>query len=129
VQQISRQLWVKLVFACLGLFGAAIAITGVLVALPAPAIGGTCGPGHGSESPIVAFFDPITIGAGTEPAATNATGHASWLAFVGECQASTDGRVLAVLAILVLSVGVAIGGPKLVLRKTRDAASSPPLSA
>jgi hypothetical protein len=129
VKQSSHQLWIRLAFAFVGLLGASFAISGVLIALPNPAVGGTCGPSQGSEAPIVAVVDPVSIGAGTEPPATNATSHDQWLAFVGECQASADGRVLAGFAILVLSVGVAIGGPMLVLRKARDSAHPTPPSA
>jgi hypothetical protein len=100
----------RLIFVFVGLFGAAFAITGALVALPKPGAGGTCGPGSSSESSIVAFFDPGSIGAGPEPATTDATDRAKWMAFVGECQASADGRILTTFAVLVLSVTVAVAG-------------------
>jgi hypothetical protein len=103
----------------LGVFGVAFAVTGLLVALPQPAVGGTCGPSKSSETSIEAFFNPASIGAGREPATTHAADRADWLAFVGECQASTDGRVLATFAILVLSVGVALGGIVLARRGLR----------
>jgi hypothetical protein len=106
-------------FAAIGVFGAAFAISGLLIALPKPAAGGTCGPGTGSEAPIVAVLNPGSIGAGREPSATNAESHEQWLAFVGECQASADGTVLAALVILVAAAGVAIGGPMIVLRRRR----------
>ena len=76
----STRWWVTVVLVSLGLFGVAFAVTGLLVGLPAPAAGGTCGPGRGSEAAIVAFFDPITIGAGTEPPSTDAAAHADWVA-------------------------------------------------
>ena len=60
-------------FVLLGLFGAAFAVAGLFAALPAPAVGGTCGPGKSSESAIVAFFDPVSIGAGAEPAPRTTT--------------------------------------------------------
>src|ERR1700722_20618571 len=82
----------RLIFVFVGLFGAAFAITGALVALPKPGVGGTCGPGRSSESSIVAFFDPGSIGAGSEPATTDATDRAQWMAFVGGGQASAAGR-------------------------------------
>ncbi len=104
-------------FALLGLFGAAFAISGVLFVLPLPAAGGTCGPGRASEAPIVALLDPVSIGAGPEPAASEATSRGMWLAFVSECQSSTDNRAIAALVILVLSIGVAVVGPRLVLTK------------
>jgi hypothetical protein len=110
-----------LTFVFLGIFGIAFAVTGLLVALPKPAVGGTCGPGKASETSIVAFFDPGSIGAGPEPATTHATDRADWMAFVGECQASADSRVLATFAIAVLSVGVALGGVALARRGVRHA--------
>jgi hypothetical protein len=73
----------------------------------------------------VAFFDPGSIGAGPEPATTHATDRADWMAFVGECQASTDTRVLATFAILVLSLGVALTGTAWVRRASR-ARGTPP---
>lgn len=106
-------------FLFLGLFGAGLAISGVFIALPPPAAGGTCGPGQASEAPIVALFDPISIGAGPKPAASNRASRAEWNAFVSECQSSADDRGLAALAILVVSALVAIGGPILVLRRMR----------
>ena len=113
------RMWIRLGFALLGIVGAAIAITAIVVALPQPAVGGTCGPGQSSEAPIVALFNPGSIGAGAEPPASDATGRVQWLAFVGECQSSTDGRVLAGFGILVLSVGVALLGPALLLHNGR----------
>jgi hypothetical protein len=100
----------SLILVFLGLFGAAFAITGALVALPSPQVGGTCGPGSSSESSIVAFFDPGSIGAHAEPSTAHATDRADWMAFVGECQASADGRTLASFAILILSVAVGLAG-------------------
>jgi hypothetical protein len=111
----------------LGLFGAAFAIAGLFAALPAPAVGGTCGPGTSSESAVVAFFDPASIGAGAEPAATttaNVVARADWMAFVGECQASADSRVLSTLALLVLSVAVVLVGLWMAVRATGAAVRS-----
>jgi hypothetical protein len=116
----------RLVLVFVGLFGIAFAIAGLLVGLPRPAVGGTCGPSTSSESAIVAFFDPGSIGAGTEPPATNATDRADWLAFVGECQASTDGRVLGTFALLILSIGVATVGIALALGGTRKPSGADP---
>jgi hypothetical protein len=110
---------IMLTFVFVGIFGIAFAVTGLLVALPNPAVGGTCGPGKSSESSIVAFFDPVTITAGPEPATTHATDRAEWMAFVGECQASADSRVLATFAIIVLSVAVAVAGTALTRRGIR----------
>jgi hypothetical protein len=113
----------KLAFVFVGLFGVAFAISGVLTSLPAPAIGGTCGPGKGSETALEAFVEPGSIGAGVEPAAsTTATGaekRADWMAFVGECQSSTNSHVLSNFAIFVLAVGVGLGGSLLLLRRAR----------
>jgi hypothetical protein len=121
----SFRLGIRLVFAAIGLFGVVFAISGILFVLPAPAAGGTCGPGRASEAPIIAVVDPGSIGAGREPAATNASSHNQWLAFVGECQSSADGRLLAAIGIIVLSVGFALLGPKLILRTRGPKSSSP----
>ena len=118
-----------LILVCLGLFGAAFAITGLLSPLPPPAAGGTCGPGQGSEAAIVALFDPITIGAGPEPVATDAAGRAQWSAFVHECQTAADDRALAAFPILVVSAGVAIIGPLVVWKRARRRDDSTPHSA
>ncbi len=116
------------VFVLLGLFGVAFAVAGLFATLPAPAVGGTCGPGKSSESAIVAFFDPVSIGAGAEPAAaattTSAIARADWMAFVGECQASADSRVLATFFLLVLSVVVLLVGVWMAVSGTRPPASS-----
>jgi hypothetical protein len=111
----------RLAFVFVGLFGVAFAISGLLVALPRPAVGGSCGPGTTSEPAIVALFDPGSIGAGPEPPATNATDRADWMAFVGECQASADSRVLATFFILAISVGVALAGTGLVVKARKPA--------
>jgi hypothetical protein len=124
VEHSSAQLWVRLGFLFLGLFGAGLAISGVFIALPPPAAGGTCGPGQASEAPIAALINPKSIGAGPRPAASNATGVAEWNAFVSECQSSADDRGLAALAILVVSALVAIGGPIIVLRRMRKKPST-----
>ncbi len=109
-----------LLFVFLGFFGAAFAVSGVLVPLPAPAAGGTCGPTTASESALAALSDPASIGAGPQPPASNTVAHAQWQAFVSQCQSSADQRALAAGAILVLSVAVAVVGPMLVLRRKRS---------
>ena len=114
---------------CVGVFGAAFAVTGALAALPPPAVGGTCGPGHGSEAAIKAIFLPGSIGAGPEPAASNISGRQSWLAFVDECQSAADHRGVTILVIGVAAIGVAVLGLVLVFRSRRQAtppAHSPP---
>ena len=108
----------RLVLVFLGLFGAVFAVTGLLVGLPPPAAGGTCGPGQGSEAAIVAFFDPITIGAGPEPPTTDVAGRSQWRAFVDQCQTSADNRVLAAFPILVVSAGIVILGLLLFRRRS-----------
>jgi hypothetical protein len=107
------------------LFGVAFALSGLLTGLPRPAVGGSCGPGTSSESSIVALFDPVTIGAGQEPPAARTADRAEWMAFVGECQASADSRVLVTFVILMASVGVALAGAMLVLRTSRTRPLSP----
>ncbi len=124
MERSSRDLRIRLVFLVIGVFGAAFAVSGVLIALPAPAAGGTCGPGQASEAPIVALFDPHSIGAGPEPATTNTAAREDWVAFVNECQASTDDRSIAAAIILLLSIGIAAVGPMLVLRRRRKPADS-----
>jgi hypothetical protein len=107
------------------LFGVAFALSGLLTGLPRPAVGGSCGPGTSSESSIVALFDPVTIGAGQEPPAARTADRAEWMAFVGECQASADSRVLVTFVILMASVGAALAGAMLVLRASRTRPLSP----
>lgn len=110
-----------LLFVFVGFFGVAFAVAGVLVPLPAPAAGGTCGPGTSSEAPISALLNPVSIGAGVEPPANQAAARRQWTAFVSECQSSADHRGVAAVLILVLSLVVGILGPKLVLRRKRPA--------
>jgi hypothetical protein len=126
VEQASRRMWFRVALVLLGLFGVAFAISGLLVALPRPAIGGTCGPGASSETAIAALFDPGSIGAGPEPPATSATDRTDWMAFVGECQASADGRALGTLLILVLSIAVTLVGAVLLVRLRRPPPPPPP---
>jgi hypothetical protein len=129
VEQAWRKMGFRLAFVFVGLFGVAFAISGLLVALPRPAVGGSCGPGTTSESAIVALFDPGSIGAGPEPPATNVADRADWMAFVGECQASADGRVLATFFILVLSLGVAVAGTGLVVMARKRLVAGVPISS
>lgn len=108
-----------LLFVFIGFFGVAFAVAGVLIPLPVPAAGGTCGPSTASEAPITAFFDPGSIGAGPEPKPSDLAGRQQWTAFVSDCQSSTDHRVGAATVILAASLAVGIVGPMLVLRKKR----------
>lgn len=114
----TGRVWIRFLLVCLGLAGAAFAVTSLLVALP-PVNGGTCGPGQGSEAPIVALFDPVTIGAGPEPPASDAAGRAQWSGFVHACQSATDYRAVISFPILVVSLGIAILGAVVVGRKSR----------
>jgi hypothetical protein len=126
VEQASRGTWFRLTLVLLGLFGAAFAISGLLIDLPRPAIGGTCGSGTYSETAIVALLDPGSIGAGAEPPASKTTDRAKWMAFVAECQAATDSRALGALVVLAVSLGVGLGGTVLLLRmRKRPVASAP----
>ena len=109
-----------LLFTFIGCFGVAYAAAGMLTALPAPAIGGTCGPSTGSETAGEALARPGSIGAGPEPAKSNVTAHHQWQTFIQQCQALADRRGLASAAILVISLAVAGIGLFWVLRKPRQ---------
>src|SRR5579872_6330882 len=79
----------------IGILALAGAITVVVLPLPKPAAGGTCGPGRGSETAIEAFFNPVSIGAGPRPSSKlpwpqRPIAVYEWQAFVGQCQASTN---------------------------------------
>jgi hypothetical protein len=108
-----------IVVISVGLFGAAFALSGLLGPLPLPLGGGTCGPGAGSESAVVAFFDPVTIGAGPEPPTSQAAGHSAWVVFVNSCQTATDQRMAVTLPIMVVSVVLVIVGLVVVVRRYR----------
>jgi hypothetical protein len=126
VPDARRKRGFQLALVFLGLFGVAFAISGVFVSLPKPSVGVSCGPGSSSEPAIVALFDPGSIGAGPEPSVTSTADRANWLAFVGQCQASADGRVLANFFILTISLGVALAGTALVLKARRPPESVAP---
>ncbi len=117
----SWRWWVRLTSALLGVLGLAVAITAVVVALPPPSVGGTCGPGRGSEAAIAAFFNPASIGAGARPPSTDLLGRLEWSAFVGQCQSSADGRMLLGLGILVL-VALVVGAGFLLTQDSRSEA-------
>lgn len=85
-----------------GILALAGAIAIVVLPLPKPAAGGTCGPGRGSEPAVVAFFDPVSIGAGPRPTSPPIAVF-EWQAFVGQCQASTNARMVDALALVLLS--------------------------
>jgi hypothetical protein len=117
---------VALVLAGLAVAGA-VAI--VLLPLPRPAAGGTCGPGRGSETAIEAFFDPATIGAGAEPAPSQtdpaeAARFYQWQAFVGECQSATNSRVVDALVLLVVAAFFSLVVPRAVRTAWAEATGS-----
>lgn len=86
----------------IGILALAGAITVVVLPLPKPGAGGTCGPGRGSETAIEAFFNPVSIGAGPRPNSPPIAVY-EWQAFVGQCQASTNARMVDSLALLVVA--------------------------
>ena len=90
---------VTVVLAGLAVAGAVVV---VVLPLPKPAAGGTCGPGAGSEPAIAAFFDPVSIGAGPPPTSSAVEAY-QWQAFVGQCQASANGRMVDGLALLLVA--------------------------
>jgi len=102
--------WLALAFVFVGLFGATMAVSGLWAPLPPPKVGGTCGPGLGSEAAIEALFDPGSIGAGAEPRATNRVGRAQWSQFVSECQTATNDRALITVPVLIVSLGLGVVG-------------------
>jgi hypothetical protein len=110
-----------LLFVFIGCFGTAYAAAGMLTALPAPAVGGTCGPSTGSETAFEALARPGSIGAGPEPPVSNVTAHRQWKTFIQQCQSLADRRGLASLAVFVISVAVAAIGLIWVLRRPRVA--------
>jgi len=119
---------VSVVCLVLGVVLLGFATTVAVVPLPAPAAGGTCGPGASSESAIVAFFDPVSIGAGREPSPASAA-RPQWEAFVNACQSATDTRMTVAGAIVLGFLLVVFGIPSAVRRYgTRiPAAPSAPL--
>jgi hypothetical protein len=120
MKQSPTRVLLILLFVFLGCFGVAYAAAGMLTALPAPAIGGTCGPSTGSETALEALAKPGSIGAGPEPPVSNATAHHQWLTFIQQCQDLADRRGLASLAVFVISISVAGVGLFWVLRKRHD---------
>lgn len=97
--------------------GAAATVS--LVSLPAPSVGGTCGPGTSSESAIVAFFNPGSIGAGPEPSVSSGE-LPQWKAFVSACQSATDVRMSVAGALLVGALLVGLGLPWALRRFAMD---------
>jgi hypothetical protein len=107
--------WISVALVGAGAFAAAFAVTGALAALPAPAVGGTCGPTSASES----------IGAGPEPAAANIAARQSWQAFVDECQGAANHRGIIVLVIGVAAIGLVTAGLVLMVRSRRRPPAPP----
>jgi Protein of unknown function (DUF2510) len=101
----------------------AAAATIALTPLPPPAAGGTCGPGTSSESAIAAFLNPASIGAGPEPSATSGA-RSQWLAFISECQSTTDSRVVTAAATLAGAVLLGLGLPWVVRRLAKASRAS-----
>jgi hypothetical protein len=126
VSRPSSTPWIALLLVCLGLFGLAVSVTGLWADLPPPAVGGTCGPGLGSETAIEALVDPASIGAGPEPAAVNAAARAQWTRFVHECQSATNDRAVATVPVLIGSAGITVLGIILLRRKARRRADPAP---
>lgn len=120
MKQSPARVALVLLFLFIGCFGVAYAAAGMLTALPAPAVGGTCGPSTGSETALEALAEPGSIGAGPEPPASNATAHHQWQTFIQQCQSLADRRGLASLAVFVLSLAVAAIGLIWVLRRPRS---------
>jgi len=120
MKQSPTRVLLVILFVFVGCFGIAFAAAGMFTALPAPAIGGTCGPSTASETAAEALARPGSIGAGPEPPASNVTAHHQWTTFIQQCQALADRRGLASLAIFVFSIVVAGVGLLWVLRKPRD---------
>jgi hypothetical protein len=108
----------RVVGTVLAVFFLAAAATIALVPLPAPAAGGTCGPSTSSESAIAAFFNPVSIGAGPEPSATSVE-HSPWVAFVHDCQSTTNSRMIQSGVIVVGALLAGLGLPWAVKRFVR----------
>ncbi len=117
MKQRSEVSWAALILIFVGLFGVAVALTSLWSELPAPAVGGTCGPGKGSETAIEALVNPGSIGAGAEPAASRAAARAQWKQFVNECQTATNNRALLAFPVLIVSAGIAVVGFVLLRRR------------
>jgi Protein of unknown function (DUF2510) len=98
------------------LLGAAAFV--ILHPLP-PVAEGTCGPGRGSESPIEAFVEPGSIGAGKEPSSASGQ-RPTWQAFVDACQTATDTRMLVAGGLVIGAAAMAIGLPWVVRRVQSD---------
>jgi hypothetical protein len=117
MKQSPTRVLLTILFVFLGCFGVAYGASGMLTALPAPAIGGTCGPSTASETALEALTQPGSIGAGPQPPTSNVAAHHQWQTFIKQCQDLADRRGLASLAIIVISISVTGVGLFWVLRK------------
>ena len=117
MKQSPTRVFLIIVLVFLGCFGVAYGATGMLTALPAPAIGGTCGPSTASETALQALTQPGSIGAGPQPPKSNVTAHRQWQTFIDQCQDLADRRGLASLAITVISISAAGAGLFWIYRK------------
>jgi len=109
----------RLVCAALAVLAVAGALVIVFLPPPRPAAGGTCGPSRGSESAMEAFFDPVSIGAGTKVSGSGIeveVENLDRLAFIGECQSSTNARMVDALALLIVAGFFALVVPPAVRR-------------
>ena len=113
---------VRVICVVAGLFMVVVTATVALSSLPLPAAGGTCGPGTSSESAMAAFFDPVSIGAGTRPG-PGTPAAAQWTTFVHECQTATDNRMIVVAVELAVALLI-LGGAPWLLRRTANVAPS-----
>jgi len=120
-----RTLRIVCTVAAAVLVGCALAVA--VIPLPAPSVGGTCGPGMGSETPAEAFFNPVSIGAGPKPSASSGQ-LAQWNAFVGQCQRATNTRMGLAGGLVLLAIGIGVVLPPVVKRidKEGTAASAGP---
>jgi hypothetical protein len=114
---------VRILSVVLAVVFLATAAAVTLLPLPAPAGGGTCGPGRSSESALAAFFDPVSIGAGPEPPASSGT-RSQWEDFVSSCQSSTDTRMAVAGGVLAVALLTGLGLPP-VMRRLLDGSAPP----
>ena len=81
---------------------------------------GTCGPSTSSESAAEAFFNPGSIGAGSESKAQAQGTLAQWKSFVHACQSTTDARVIVAASVIIGALLVGLGLPLVVRRFPAD---------
>ena len=112
------------VLVYLGLFGIAFSCATIFSTLPANAEG-TCGPSSGSETAAEALFEPGSIGAGAEPAASHTAALKAWHDFVDSCQSATDDRAAVAFPVGIISLGLVVVPLVLILRRRSRTGSSP----